>query len=154
MKQLREIWHSLIWAKRTELPFIIFASFLITFAISRLTVRLVYAGFLPSNLFLIVKGTHIHHYNYGFALLAISGFWSLINRKRSRLPFIATLYGIGLGLTMDEFGMFLLLQDDYYVRLSYDAVMIVGSLLVSVAYFPAFWRDVGKHLKRSFKRLK
>jgi hypothetical protein len=37
-----------------------------------------------------------------------------------------------LGLTFDEFGMWVRLQDDYWVRQSYDAVIIVTLLLLNI----------------------
>ncbi len=147
LKFSRRVFDSLVWNRRDEIPFIVFFSFLVTFLLARLTVRLVYQQVLPGSLFLNVKGVHVHHYNYGFFLLAVSGLWSLLDTKRRRLDIAALIYGIGLGLAVDEFGMFLRLRDDYYTRISYDAVVVVGALLLSIAYFPKFWRVLGKQVK-------
>jgi hypothetical protein len=46
----------------------------------------------------------------------------------------AILYGIGLGLTFDEFGMWLHLGGPYWQRASYDAVITVASLLGLIAF--------------------
>ena len=146
-KYTQRIFDSLVWNRRDEIPFIIFFSFLITFFISRSIVRLIYSHLLPGSLFLNIRGNHIHHYNYGIFLLAVSGLWALLDTKRQRLDIVAFLYGVGLALAVDEFGLFLGLSQDYYARLTYDAVVIVGSLLLSIAYFPRFWRVVGKRLK-------
>ena len=129
--------------RRDELPFLIFVSFLITFILSRLTVWMVYHHFLPRQFFLTTHDVHIHHFNYGIILLSIAGFWSLMNNKRGRLYLIAIIYGIGLGLIADEYGILLLLRDNYYARQSYDAVIIVGLLLLSAIFFRPFWRKLG-----------
>jgi hypothetical protein len=112
-------------------------SFLITFVMARLTVYLVLGHWMP-NFFLTVRGVHIHHFTYGVVILAIVGLYFILKRPsdNSRNFLRATLfYGIGLGLTFDEFGMWIRLQDDYWVRQSYDAIVIVVLLLLNIAYY-------------------
>ena len=49
-------------------------SFTLTFILSRALVFLIMAGFIP-NLFLFLRGTHVHHLNYGiFILAALCGY--------------------------------------------------------------------------------
>ena len=112
-------------------------SFLTTFALARLTVYLVLAGVLP-DLFLFVRGVHIHHFTYGVVILVGVGFYFIMRRPTisSRYFRLATfVYGMGLGLTFDEFGMWIRLQDDYWVRQSYDAVVIITLLLLNIAFY-------------------
>jgi hypothetical protein len=52
-------------------------------------------------------GVHIHHYVYGIFILVIAGYLALIFRGDGARPWIALLYGLGVGLTFDEFGMWL-----------------------------------------------
>jgi hypothetical protein len=52
-----------------------------------------------------VPGMHIHHYVYGIFILAIAGYLALIFRGDGATPWIALLYGLGVGFTFDEFGM-------------------------------------------------
>src|SRR5215469_12450323 len=52
-------------------------------------------------------GMHIHHYVYGIFILVIAGYLALIFRGDGATPWIALLYGLGVGLTFDEFGMWL-----------------------------------------------
>jgi Na+/pantothenate symporter len=47
---------------------------------------------------------------------------------------VAAVYGIGLGLTFDEFGMWLHLGGLYWQRASYDAVVTVAAVLALIAY--------------------
>jgi len=117
------------------IPFLIFISFLSTFIISR---SLIY--FLP-NLFLTVRGNHVHHFAYGIFLLSILGYLALTqdlgNKMRLRL---AILYGIALGLAYDEFAMWLQLEDVYHSRTNYDAIMVIALILFNIIYFADFWK--------------
>lgn len=116
---------------------IIISSFLVTFIISRLFVYLVLGHWMP-DFFLTIKGVHIHHFAYGFVILALVGLYLLLKRPSpdsSIFHWIAWFYGIGLGLTIDEFGMWIRLEDEYWTRQSYDAVIIVVLLLLNIAYF-------------------
>ncbi len=121
---------------RKHINFWILSSFLPTFLISRLMV------YIAPNLFIKVRGTHIHYLTYGIFLLAIAGFLSQNLDSPKWKTKIAILYGIGLALSFDEFGMWLRLQDGYWVRQSYDAVLIILSLLISLVYFSAFWLKI------------
>jgi hypothetical protein len=123
---------------RAEIPFLIFCSFLCTFAFSRLVVAGLHGGWWKLGGFLFVSGTHIHHYNYGIVILSLAGFFSLTVPGRRHRWTAAILYGVGLGLIFDEFAMWLRLEDDYYHRLSYDAVVAVASLFLLLATFGAF----------------
>lgn len=117
---------------------IITSSFLGTFVISRLFVYLV-LGHLAPNFFLTIRGVHIHHFTYGFIILAITGLFLLIKHPAPGSRFfkwLAWFYGIGLGLSTDEFGMWIRLQDDYWVRQSYDAVIILTLILINIVFLP------------------
>src|SRR6266581_2104677 len=52
-----------------------------------------------------VPGMHIHHYVYGIFILAIAGYLAMIFKGDRATSWIALLYGFGIGLTFDEFGM-------------------------------------------------
>src|SRR6266581_4003592 len=54
-----------------------------------------------------VPGMHIHHYVYGIFILAIAGYLAMIFKGPRATSWIALLYGLGIGLTFDEFGMWL-----------------------------------------------
>jgi len=117
---------------------IITSSFLGTFFISRLFVYLV-LGHLAPNFFLTIRGVHIHHFTYGFIILAITGIYLLIKHPApgSHLfKWLAWFYGIGLGLSTDEFGMWIRLEDEYWVRQSYDAIIILTLILINIAFLP------------------
>lgn len=130
--------------RQDDLTFWILASFLLTFTLSRWTVRL-----FP-GLFLEVTGTHIHHFTYGFILLAISGFIGVTGALH-RNRWLAIVYGIGLSLAVDETGMWLSLTDRYYNDLSYHAIIFVSAILVSAVYFRHFWAAVIRWIFRRQK---
>src|SRR5439155_2978797 len=79
--------------------------FLLTFLLSRIIVLLVMTRRLP-DLFLCVGGTDVHHLNYGIVLLSAAGTWALVWAPGgARLKAAVASLGVGLGLTFDEFGM-------------------------------------------------
>lgn len=113
--------------------------FLLTFIATRVLVFLIMARLIP-DLYLHVRGTHIHHLNHGIFLLAIVGGYLLFRRPRGReLAAAATAYAIGLALTFDEFGMWLRLGGPYWQRASFDAIVVIAAALALVAYGPG-WR--------------
>jgi len=129
-------YRQLIAKRRNEATFWVLIAFLPTIVIARAFV------YLAPQLFLNTHGTHIHHLTYGIILLAVTGYLALtLNRQRwQRL--IAVLYGIGLALAFDEFGMWLRLQDNYWVRQSYDAIGFITALLILLVYVRPNWGQV------------
>ncbi len=115
-------------------------AFLMTFIAARVTVFLIMARRIP-DLFLHLGGTHVHHLSYGIFLLSGVGLYLLvrqpIGRKRTA---VALLYGIGLALTFDEFGMWLHLGGRYWQRASFDAVVVIAASLGTLVYAPALTR--------------
>lgn len=134
----RETAHKL--ARRTLLGFIV------TFIIARICVFLIMAQLMP-NLYFFMHGTHVHHLNYGIFLLATVCGYSVFRRPVGRAAeIVALIYGVALGLTFDEFGMWLHLGGSYWQRASVDAVIIVAALIGLIA----FARTVKKFERRHF----
>lgn len=132
--------------------------FLITFILSRLMVYLVIGKWLP-NFFLIIRGVHIHHFTYGVIILVLVGLYLILRRpapESGLFKLACALYGIGLGLTFDEFGMWVRLEDEYWIRQSYDAVVVVFLILLNIAYFKqvvAGVKEIGMLIKKIFMHL-
>ena len=83
----------------------ILVPFILTFISSRVLVFLIVARRVP-DLYLHLGGTHVHHLNYGIFLLAAVGAYLLPARSNARiLRGVAAVYGVGLALTFDEFGL-------------------------------------------------
>jgi hypothetical protein len=114
---------------------LVLAAFVLTFVIARILVILIMSGQLPPQLFFHVSGTHVHHLNYGIFMLTGAGAYLIFARPSGlRLSLAAIFYGIGLGLTFDEFGMWLHLGGLYWQRASFDAVVVVTGALTLLAY--------------------
>lgn len=117
-------------------------AFTLTFALARIISFLIMSQRVP-DLYMHVGGTHIHHLNYGIFLLAAVGAYLLftpVPHTARMLP--ATLYGVSLALTFDEFGMWLHLGGSYWQRASFDAIIVLASLLLLLAFAPPLrrWR--------------
>jgi hypothetical protein len=109
-------------------------SFLMTFILARVFVFLIMADAMP-NMYLFMHGTHVHHLNYGIFLLAGVAGYSVFRRPVGRAAEItALLYGVAMGLTFDEFGMWLHLGGSYWQRASVDAVIVVSAFFALVAF--------------------
>lgn len=121
-------------------------AFILTFLLSRVLVLLIMTRRIP-DLFLNVGQTHVHHLNYGIFLVCAVGGYALFAKPMGPrlLPWALRAYGVGLGLTFDEFGMWLHLGGGYWQRASYDAVVVVMSLLALVAFMPSIRRFHAKH---------
>jgi hypothetical protein len=120
--------------------------FIVTFILARVFVFLIMAGEMP-NLYFFMHGTHVHHLNYGIFLLASVCGYSVFRRPTGRAAEItALIYGVAMGLTFDEFGMWLHLGGSYWQRASVDAVIVVSALFALVA----FARTLKRYEKRHF----
>src|SRR6266481_10190560 len=113
-------------------------SFMLTFITARLVSVLMLLPQVP-DIYLYVHDIHIHHLNYGIFLLAGVGAYLLFSSKPAT-PTAAVIYGIGLGLTFDEFGMWLHLNGDYWQRASFDAVIVLAAALGLVGFTPPLTR--------------
>jgi hypothetical protein len=112
---------------------LLLATFVVTFLAARIIVHMIAEDYIP-NLFLFVGGTHVHHLNYGIYLLSVVGLALLLARPKGHGLYWATIgYGVGLALTFDEFGMWLFLGGSYNNHLTFDAVVIVASILTMLA---------------------
>ncbi|MBI5465009.1 hypothetical protein HY946_00165 [Candidatus Gottesmanbacteria bacterium] len=138
------LYNSIIRKHRDAISFIVLFFFLITFVVSRTYIYLNTIGVVPDEWILNknVRGVHIHHLAFGIIFLTVAGFLALtIHGQRSR-HYISALYGIGLGLAYDEFGMWLRLKDEYWLRQSYDAVAIISAVLINIVYFGNLWQKI------------
>jgi hypothetical protein len=113
------------------------AGFLAAFAAARAVTHAIRDGVGPFGN-ISAGGRHIHHMTFGIVGLLGTGYAWLnefgtgagSGRRASRVT--AVLYGVGSALTLDEFALWLNLEDDYWTkegRESIDAVVIFGSLL-------------------------
>jgi len=123
---------------------LVFVAFLLTFIASRALVILIMMHRLP-DLFLHLGGTHVHHLNYGIFLLStIAAVLLFAEVNEARRAVCAIVYGIGMALTFDEFGMWLHLGGSYWQRASFDAVIVLLSIFGLIAFMPR-WQHLRVH---------
>ena len=128
-------------------------AFILTFIASRIVVVLIMARRIP-NMYFFLRGTHVHHLNYGiFLLVAVAGYLLLAGPLGRKLNAAALAYGIALALTFDEFGMWLHLGGSYWQRASIDAIVIVAALLGLIAFASDIRRYESRHLRASIALL-
>ena len=124
-------------------------SFIVTFILARVFVFLIMARMMP-NLYFFADGIHVHHLNYGIFLLAAVGGYSVFRRPTGRKAEItALIYGVAMGLTFDEFGMWLHLGGSYWQRTSVDAVIVVAAILGLIAFAPSIRDFQARHFRAS-----
>lgn len=148
--------------KEKGLPFIIAASFLISLISIRLLVLIAgsadsefaqaaKAGSLPGTNFyigsnIILFGYHIHHFYFGVLLIAIAGWLSITEKPKVKKSTIAILYGVGLGLFLDEIGL-LLTWGDYFSGLTYIISLFILAIFFNMIFFADFWKSVRNQIK-------
>jgi len=121
--------------------------FVVTFVLSRIVVLLIMSDQIP-NFYFFLHGTHIHHLNYGiFLLAAVSGYSVLCRPEGRAAELTAYAYGIAMGLTFDEFGMWLHLGGSYWQRASVDAVIIVAGLLGLLGFAKSIRQFESSHFR-------
>lgn len=133
------------WENRRHVARLVLVVFLITFTVTRMLVFLIMNRTFP-DLFIYMGGTHVHHLNLGIFLLSgVGGYLLFVRPKGRKAKGAAVLYGIGLALTFDEFGMWLHLGGGYWQRASFDAVTVVVGLLMLMAFAPPLREIRGRH---------
>ena len=132
--------------KEPELLFLV--AFLVTFGFIRTSAHMIRAqvSWWPGNV--QVGGTHVHHLVWGICLLLIVGYLEIAIAPRSPWhEVLAVLFGIGTGLTLDEFALWLNLKDVYWSeqgRRSIDAVVVMATFAGIVTIGFKAWTDVAK----------
>lgn len=125
---------------RTERAgFTVLAAFLLSFLFIRTSARLMRSPrvtWWPGSV-TTESGLHLHHLVWGIVLLLAAGFLGFATAPPSPWnEILAAAFGIGAGLTLDEFALWVHLSDVYWAeegRSSLDAVIVaatIGGLVV------------------------
>jgi hypothetical protein len=119
--------------------FVLLGAFLGAFLFIRTSARLIRStkvSWWPGSV-KTKSGLHLHHLVWGIVLLLSSGFLDFVLKPGSPWDEIfAAAFGIGAGLTLDEFALWVHLEDVYWTqegRSSLDAVVVaalLGGLIV------------------------
>jgi lysyl-tRNA synthetase class 2 len=130
------------WAPDSRPALLAFVAFLAAFLFIRTSARLMRSPKVPWWPGSVTSGDlHIHHLVWGIVLMLVAGFISLMPIHSPWREIMAVLFGVGAGLTLDEFALWLRLKDVYWAeegRQSVDAVIIAATFggLVLVVGFP------------------
>ncbi len=124
-------------SKKLQIQFIVLSTFVVSFFIARTFVVLLSADINPACQ-LWVKGYRVHHFLFGIGLLVIGGWLGHIHCGRRLVTWIAAgLYGGGLGLVVDEFGL-LLTFGDYWAIQSYIFFVLISLFLLVTLLFESY----------------
>ena len=116
---------------------------MLSFAFIRFSTRMIRAqvSWWPGNI--DTGGVHVHHMVFGIVLLLLCGFLNFaLDPKAPWVEVLAAGFGIGAGLTLDEFALWLHLEDVYWadegrqsIEATAIAVAIAAMVLLGVAPF-------------------
>ncbi len=156
LTSLKQIYGFHFQNERRERLFLASLGFLVAFAIVRGITHLIRAGVGPFHN-VSSGGLHIHHLVWGILLLLVVGYvWLIEQGTGSNLlsSVTAIAFGVGAALTLDEFALWLNLQDVYWTgpgRESIDAVVISAGLLSVGIWGGPFLREIALHVFRRQK---
>ena len=135
-----------------------FLAILVTFLLTRIVTRLIRSGSGAGAGLGNVKiaGNHVHHQVFGILIIIGTGIVLVSETPRgAALDAAAAVFGAGVGLTVDEFALWLHLEDVYWAdqgRKSVDAifcVLVITGALIGGADFvtgrigtAAWWSSV------------
>jgi hypothetical protein len=141
---------------RHERMFIGSLAFVAGFAGTRAVTHAIRDGVGPFHN-LSVGGRHLHHLVFGIAGLLGTGYlWLLLigtdvekGKRTSRAT--AAAYGLASALTLDEFALWLNLEDVYWARQgreSVDVAVIFGSVLSAGLWGGPFLRGIAREFRK------
>jgi hypothetical protein len=151
MTQLfRDIGHAYdgdIQASGKEAHFLVLVAFLASFGFIRTSAHMIRAqvSWWPGNVE-TKGGTHVHHLVWGILLLLTFGYVGVaVAPGTPWRELAAVFFGIGMGLSLDEFALWLNLEDVYWSdkgRRSIDAVIVAAAFAALVLTGLRVWLDV------------
>jgi len=141
---LADFWNDQILADEKQGLFLVLVGFILSFAFIRMSTRLMRSPKVPWWPGSVVSdgGVHLHHLVFGIVTMMITGTLGISVLGDSPYAEIcAFLFGIGVGLTIDEFALWVYLDDVYWAeegRASIDATVIAaaGMMLILLGFSP------------------
>lgn len=118
--------------------FLVLVGFVASFAFIRMSTRIIRSesvSWWPGNIE-SESGLHLHHLVFGIVTMMVAGTLGFVADGRTPFTEICALgFGIGAGLTIDEFALWVHLEDVYWAdqgRSSIDATVIAAALMLLV----------------------
>ena len=130
-----EFWNEHILANNRQGVFLVLVGFILSFAFIRMSTRLMRSPKVPwwPGSVVSESGVHLHHLVFGIVTMMIAGTLGFAAHGDSPWAEIcAFLFGVGAGLTIDEFALWVYLDDVYWAeegRSSIDATVIAAAAM-------------------------
>jgi hypothetical protein len=118
--------------------FLVFLGFILSFAFIRMSTRLMRSPKVPwwPGSIVSESGVHLHHLVFGIIAMMVAGALGFAALGDSPwVEICAFLFGVGVGLTIDEFALWVHLEDVYWTRegrSSIDATVIAAAAMVLI----------------------
>lgn len=131
---LADFWNDQLVANDRQGVFLVLVGFVGSFAFIRMSTRMIRAevSWWPGNIE-SESGLHVHHLVFGIITMMVAGTVGFAAFGHSPLSEIcAFFFGVGVGLTIDEFALWVYLEDVYWAeegRTSIDATVIAAALI-------------------------
>jgi hypothetical protein len=132
---LSDFWNDQILAEEKQGLFLVLVGFVLSFAFIRMSTRLMRSPRVPwwPGSVVSESGVHLHHLVFGIVTMMISGSVGFAVLGDSPwLEICAFAFGVGAGLTIDEFALWVYLDDVYWAeegRVSIDATVIAAATM-------------------------
>jgi lysyl-tRNA synthetase class 2 len=132
-----DFWENHLVAHDRQGVFLVLVGFVGSFAFIRMSTRLIRkeVSWWPGNIE-SEGGVHVHHLVFGIVTMMVAGTFGFAALGHS--PYVeicAFFFGIGAGLTIDEFALWVYLEDVYWAkegRSSIDATVLAAALIFLV----------------------
>jgi hypothetical protein len=132
---ITDLWNDQLVDHDRQWLFLVLAGFVGSFAFIRMSTRLMRSPKVPWWPGSVVSegGVHVHHLVFGIVTMMVAGTISFAGFATTPIYEIcAVFFGIGIGLTIDEFALWVHLDDVYWAeegRRSIDATVIAAAAL-------------------------
>jgi lysyl-tRNA synthetase class 2 len=128
-----DVWSDVVEHDRQYL-LMVFIGFIVSFGFIRLSTRLIRSqrfAWWPGNI--EQGGVHVHHMVFGILTMTVAGVVSFsLSNTGLAYTISAFAFGVGLGLTLDEFALWFYVRDVYWEqegRLSVDLVLLAAAAM-------------------------
>jgi hypothetical protein len=129
---LSDFWNEQLVSQGRQGLFLLLVGFIGSFAFIRMSTRLMRSPRVPwwPGSVVSESGVHVHHLVFGIIIMLAAGTLAFTNIDSPWWEICAVFFGIGAGLTIDEFALFVHLEDVYWAeegRSSVDATVIAAA---------------------------
>jgi hypothetical protein len=131
-----DFWQDQLVAEDKQGLFLVLVGFIVSFSFIRMSTRLMRSPRVPwwPGSVVSESGVHVHHLVFGIVAMMIAGTVGFASLGESPyLEICALIFGVGMGLTIDEFALWVYLEDVYWAeegRTSIDATVIAASAMM------------------------